>query len=103
VALARSLALSPRILLLDEPLAHLDVHLAADLSRMLVEIHTQERLTTLCVMHRPEGVRAIASRYVVLEAGRISQEGSRAEVFGSPQTEFVTALARTMGIDKPGE
>jgi len=96
VALARSLVLSPRLLLLDEPLAHLDVHLAAELASLLIELHSQEGLTTICVMHRPEGVNAAASRYVILEQGRIVEMGSEAEVFDEPRTEFVAALARTI-------
>lgn len=96
VALARSLVLSPRLLLLDEPLAHLDVHLAADLAALLIELHRDEHLTTLCVMHRPEGVNPAVSRYVILENGRLVQSGSEAEVFRAPRTEFVAALARTL-------
>lgn len=103
LALARSLALSPRLLLLDEPLVHLDVHLAADLAALLVELHRQERLTTLCVMHRPEGVNVAVSRYVILERGRIVQAGGEAEVFGAPRTEFVAALARVVGYGRNDE
>jgi iron(III) transport system ATP-binding protein len=92
VALARSLALSPRVLLLDEPLAHVDVHLADHLAALLIELHRRERLTTLCVMHRPEAVNAVADRYVIIEQGRLVQEGKAAEVFASPRTDFIAAL-----------
>lgn len=103
VALARSLALSPRLLLLDEPVVHLDVPLAMEFTSLLLELHHQEHLTTLCVMHRPEDVNTAISRYVVLERGRIVQMGSESEVFGTPQTKFVSALAHARRKDKDGK
>jgi len=95
-ALARSLVLRPPILLLDEPLAHLDLHLAAELGALLIELHRHEQLTTLCVMHRPEGFNASVSRYVILEKGRIVRVGTESEILGAPQTEFMAALARSI-------
>lgn len=99
VALARSLAPEPRLLLLDEPLAHLDVHLAADLAQTLAEIHGERRLTTICVMHRPDQVNAIADRYVVLEQGSITQSGTADVLFRSPKGEFASALAQVLGYE----
>ncbi|MEV5003298.1 ABC transporter ATP-binding protein [Nocardioides sp. LML1-1-1.1] len=84
VALARSLAAKPRLLLLDEPLSALDaglrVRLAADLRRILVESGT----TALLVTHDQDEAFAVADRLAVMRAGRIVQEGPTAEVWAAP-------------------
>ena len=84
VALARSLAGRPRLLLLDEPLSALDaglrVRLAADLRRILTEAGT----TALLVTHDQAEALAVADRIAVMRAGRIVQEGPTAEVWSSP-------------------
>ncbi|QSR24550.1 ABC transporter [Nocardioides aromaticivorans] len=84
VALARSLAARPRLILLDEPLSALDaglrVRLGADLRRILVEAGT----TALLVTHDQDEAFAVADRVALMRAGRIVQEGPVAEVWAQP-------------------
>ncbi|MFC5729040.1 MULTISPECIES: ABC transporter ATP-binding protein [Nocardioides] len=87
VALARSLAARPRLLLLDEPLSSLDaemrVRLAADLRQILEEAGT----TALLVTHDQAEAFAVADRLAVMRAGRVVQEGPTDEVWGEPADE----------------
>jgi len=91
VALARSLAAEPRLLLLDEPLSSLDaelrVRLAADLRRILREAGT----TALLVTHDQEEAFAVADRLAVMRDGAVVQEGTTADVWASP-ADAATAL-----------
>ncbi|UMG93914.1 ABC transporter ATP-binding protein [Nocardioides sp. TF02-7] len=91
VALARSLAAKPRLLLLDEPLSALDaglrVRLAADLRRILRESGT----TALLVTHDQEEAFAVADRLAVMRDGRVVQEGTTEEVWARP-ADAATAL-----------
>ncbi|MET9023368.1 ABC transporter ATP-binding protein [Actinopolymorpha sp. NPDC004070] len=96
VALARALAVTPRLLLLDEPLAALDastrVDVRADLRRHLSAYDG----TCILVTHEPLDAMVLADRLVVLENGRVTQEGSPAEVARTPRTEYV---ARLVGLN----
>ncbi len=91
VALARSLAARPRLLLLDEPLSSLDAslreRLAGDLRRILVRAGT----TTVLVTHDHEEAYAVADRLAVVRAGRVVQEGATAQVWSGP-ADPATAL-----------
>ncbi len=93
VALARALATSPRLLLLDEPLAALDArtHLAvrSDLRRHLADFSG----ATVLVTHDPLDAMVLADRIVVIEDGRIVQEGTPSEIVARPRTEYVARLA----------
>lgn len=80
VALARSLATEPRMLLLDEPLSALDRPLRAELGRELREILDRRGLAAILVTHDPEEAFALADRVAILDAGRIVQIGSEAEL-----------------------
>jgi ABC-type Fe3+/spermidine/putrescine transport system ATPase subunit len=93
VALARSLARRPRLLLLDEPLASLDPVARSGIRALLRRLH-QGGQTILHVTHDYEEAVALATRVLVLEAGRIVQSGSPEEVFRHPRTPFVASFVR---------
>jgi sulfate transport system ATP-binding protein len=89
VALARALAIEPRVLLLDEPFGALDAKVRRDLRRWLRELHDRLGLTTVFVTHDQEEALELADRVAVLNAGRLEQIGSPAEVYDTPATPFV--------------
>ncbi len=90
VALARALAVDPRVLLLDEPFGALDANVRRELRRWLREIHDELGITTLFVTHDQEEALDLADRIVILDHGRIVQEGSPQEVCRRPASAFVT-------------
>jgi ABC-type Fe3+/spermidine/putrescine transport system ATPase subunit len=94
VALARTLITSPRLLLLDEPMASIDASLKDDIKRLLRRLNSQG-LTIIHVTHDYREAVSLASRVGVIHNGRIIQEGSPDEVFRKPINKFV---ARYSGI-----
>jgi thiamine transport system ATP-binding protein len=84
VALARSLAAEPRLLLLDEPLSALDAGLRERLAADLGDILRRAGTTALMVTHDHDEAYAVADRLVVMRAGRVVQEGEIAEVWANP-------------------
>ena len=91
IALARALAASPRLLLLDEPFTSLDVEAAAQL-REVVREH-RGATTTILVSHGILDAQALAERLVIVQAGRIVQDAAVAEVLASPATPFAATVA----------
>jgi molybdate transport system ATP-binding protein len=89
VALARAMATNPRVLLLDEPLAALDVGTRAVVRRDLRRHLESFDGMRLIVTHDPVEAHALADRVIVLEAGRISQSGSLPEITAHPRTRYV--------------
>jgi len=94
VALARTLAIEPRCLLLDEPIASLDAPARASMRSLLRGLHRQGQ-TVAHVTHDYEEAIALATRVAVMEQGTIVQTGTPKEVFQRPRSEFV---ARFVGI-----
>ena len=92
VALARALAPDPQVLLLDEPLAALDVGTRGEVRRDLRRHLDSFSGCTLVVTHDPVDAYALADRVIVLEAGRISQQGTLAEVTAQPRSRYVADL-----------
>jgi iron(III) transport system ATP-binding protein len=88
VALARALVYNPPVLLLDEPLSNLDAKLREDARAWLREIIKQTETSALYVTHDQTEALAIADRILLLDAGRIQQEGAPEEIYAHPTTQF---------------
>ncbi len=89
VALARALAISPKVLLLDEPLSALDAKVRAQLRDEIRRIQLEVGTTTLFVTHDQEEALAIADRVGVMRDGRIEQLGTPTDIYSRPATSFV--------------
>jgi ABC-type sulfate/molybdate transport systems ATPase subunit len=92
VALARALAVSPQVLLLDEPLSSLDVQTAKYLRSELKHVHRTLELTTLYVTHNLEEAEEMADRVAFVQEGRIEQVGRVKDVFFHPENEDISAF-----------
>jgi iron(III) transport system ATP-binding protein len=89
VALARTLVIQPRLLLLDEPLSNLDAKLRQEMRLELNKLQRDLGTTTIYVTHDQEEALALSTRIAVMSGGRIVQEGSPREIYESPQSRFV--------------
>jgi sulfate transport system ATP-binding protein len=89
IALARALAVEPRVLLLDEPFGALDARVRKDLRRWLRRLHDELHVTSVFVTHDQEEALELSDRVVVMNHGKIEQEGTPDEVYHSPSTPFV--------------
>ncbi|MEV0717183.1 ABC transporter ATP-binding protein [Asanoa sp. NPDC050611] len=96
VALARALAVEPELLLLDEPLAALDARTRLDTRAELHRHLAAHPGATLLVTHDPLDALVLADRLVILEGGRVVQEGDAAEITAQPRTDYV---ARLVGLN----
>jgi spermidine/putrescine transport system ATP-binding protein len=90
VALARALVMQPRVLLLDEPLAALDLKLRQAMQEELRRIHRQIRGTFVFVTHDQGEALGLANRIAVMDRGEIVQEGGPEEIYAAPKTRFVS-------------
>jgi sulfate transport system ATP-binding protein len=89
VALARALASRPRVLLLDEPFGALDARVRAELRQWLRRLHDESPVTTVFVTHDQEEAFEVADRVVVMNKGKVEQDGSPRDVFEHPASPFV--------------
>jgi len=98
VALARALAVEPKVLLLDEPFGALDAKVRQELRRWLRRLHDEIHLTSVFVTHDQEEALELADRIVVMNEGRIEQDGSPEDVFENPATPFVMNFLGSVNI-----
>jgi iron(III) transport system ATP-binding protein len=98
VAIARTLAIEPDVLLLDEPLSNLDAGLRAGVRAELVELQRRLGLTTILVTHDQEEANAAADRMAVLHEGRVLQVGAPTELYDHPVNRFVAGFLGTANM-----
>ncbi|MCL5611376.1 MAG: ABC transporter ATP-binding protein [Chloroflexi bacterium] len=95
IALARALAVQPRVLLLDEPLSALDAEVRVVLRGEIRRIQSELAITTVYVTHDQEEALSISDKVVVMNKGLIEQVGAPEEIYRAPQTRFVATFIGT--------
>ncbi len=100
IALARALAVEPKVLLLDEPFGALDANVRKDLRRWLRRLHDEIHVTSVFVTHDQEEAMEVSSRVVVMNKGRVEQVGTPDEVYETPATEFVSRFLGSVNLFK---
>lgn len=89
IALARALAVEPKVLLLDEPFGALDAKVRKELRRWLRRLHDELHITSVFVTHDQEEALEVADRIVVMNRGHVEQIGTPQEVYNNPATPYV--------------
>lgn len=100
VALARTIAIEPQVLLLDEPLSNLDAALRVQMRRELLALQRKLGLTTIFVTHDQEEANTTADRMAVLDGGVIQQIGTPQELYDHPANAFVAGFLGTANVLK---
>ena len=98
VALARTLAIEPQVLLLDEPLSNLDAKLRVQMRRELRRLHGQLGITTIFVTHDQEEALTMCDRIAVMDQGVIRQVGTPNELFDHPANRFVAQFVGSVNL-----
>ena len=98
IALARALAVEPKVLLLDEPFGALDANVRKELRRWLRRLHEELHVTSIFVTHDQEEAMEVSSRIVLMNKGLIEQVGTPAEVYEQPSSPFVSRFLGDVNI-----
>jgi iron(III) transport system ATP-binding protein len=110
VALARSYAVRPQAILLDEPLSNLDARLRSRMCEELKDLQRKTHVSTIYVTHDQQEAMAISNRIIVMREGKIEQSGSPLDIYDRPRSRFVADFigaanvlqAEVIGTDGPG-
>ena len=98
IALARALAVEPKVLLLDEPFGALDAKVRKELRRWLRRLHDELHVTSIFVTHDQEEALEVADRVVLMNKGRVEQVGNPEEVYERPASPFVYGFLGTVNV-----
>lgn len=103
VSLARALAVEPQVLLLDEPFSALDAKVRKELRGWLRNLHEQTRVTTIIVTHDQDEAFEVADQVVVINAGKVEQIGSPAEIYEHPASRFALNFIGEVNVIPGGD
>ena len=92
IAIARAMVLEPKFVVLDEPTSALDVSIQAQVVDLLRDIQQKRGLTYLFISHDLKVVRALANQLIVMRHGKIVEQGTAADIFAAPQSDYTRAL-----------
>lgn len=98
IALARALAVEPKVLLLDEPFGALDAKVRKELRRWLRNLHDELHITSIFVTHDQEEALEVADRVVLMDHGHVEQIGTPEEVYAHPATPFVYSFLGSVNL-----
>ena len=92
IAIARAMALEPRFIMLDEPTSALDMSVQAQIVELLRDLQKRRNLAYMFISHDLKVVRALANHVIVMQNGKVVEEGSAETIFAKPQTDYTRAL-----------
>jgi microcin C transport system ATP-binding protein len=92
IAIARAMALQPQFIMLDEPTSALDMSVQAQIVELLRDLQKRRDLAYMFISHDLRVVRALANHVVVMQNGKIVEEGSAENIFAAPRTDYTKAL-----------
>jgi len=92
IAIARAIALKPKLIIADEPVSALDVTIRAQILALLLELTQKHNLTMLFISHDMSVVRYLCDRVVVMQKGKLVEEGQTEQLFSAPQQEYTRQL-----------
>jgi len=92
IAIARAMALEPQFVMLDEPTSALDMSVQAQIVELLRDLQQRHKLAYMFISHDLKVVRALANHVVVMQNGKVVEEGAAEHIFEQPQTDYTRAL-----------
>jgi ABC-type oligopeptide transport system ATPase subunit len=92
IAIARAISLKPKLIVADEPVSALDVTIRAQILALLLELTKKHNLTMLFISHDMSVVRLLCDRVVVMQKGRLVEEGETEKLFSAPEQEYTRQL-----------
>jgi oligopeptide/dipeptide ABC transporter ATP-binding protein len=101
IGIARSLALNPQMLILDEPVSALDVSIRAQVINLLESLQQEFKLTYLFVAHDLSLVRHVSDRVAVMYLGKVVELGTRDQIYGEPAHPYTQALLSAVPVEDP--